>query len=123
MSSPELSAKIQMNIELAADVQRSMLPLSVPTVPGYSFWVHWQPELSVGGDIYDFQVLKTGEILVLAGDVAGKGLAAALSMVSLAAIIPIVLEQTGNNLTEFVSALNKSVHRWLSRVDRFVTLI
>jgi hypothetical protein len=58
-----LSLKMQNDLELAADVQRSMLPGSLPTVSGYSFWAYRQPESAVGGDIYDFQMLMAAKRL------------------------------------------------------------
>jgi sigma-B regulation protein RsbU (phosphoserine phosphatase) len=79
--------------------------------------------MTVGGDMYDFYTLETGQVLLLAADVAGKWFGAAMGMASLAGMIPLVLEQTGADLTGFVSALNKRVFRWASRVNRFVALI
>jgi len=115
--------KIQREFELAAEVQRSMLPDTVPTASGYSFWAWWQPWSHVGGDIYDFHTLPSGEIIMLVGDVAGKGLAAALGMASLAGMVPLALEQTGADLTRFASALNRSFFRWASRANMFATLL
>lgn len=73
--------------------------------------------------MYDFHVLETGEIVILAADAAGKGLSAALAAQSLAGAVPLALKQSGKNLVEFVTILNQSVFRWASRVDRFVCLI
>jgi phosphoserine phosphatase RsbU/P len=123
MPNSEPGSKLQRDLELAAEVQRSMLPSAVPEIPGYSFWVYWQPELLVGGDTYDFRKLQTGEIVVLVADAAGKGVAAALTIASLSSIVPFALEQTGTNLSEFVAALNRGLFGWASRVNRFVTLI
>ena len=110
-------------LQLAADVQRSMLPNTLPVVPGYSIWAWWQPAFEVGGDLYDIHVLTTGEILIVLADVAGKGLAAAMGMASLAATIPLLLQHAKADLTAFVGALNKSVARWATPVDRFVSLM
>jgi sigma-B regulation protein RsbU (phosphoserine phosphatase) len=123
MLNAEAAAKLGRELELAAKVQRSMLPGAVPEVPEYSFWVSWEPAWPVGGDLYYFSTFPTGEILVLAADVAGKGVGAAMGMAALAGAVPVLLDETGTNLTRLVSRLNKSVFRWASQVDRFVTLI
>jgi phosphoserine phosphatase RsbU/P len=119
----ELPPKLQRELELAVEVQRSMLPERLPTARGYSFWVSWQPASSVSGDLYDFQILKNGEILFLAADVAGKGFPAAIGMASVAGMVPLVVDQAGADLPAFVSVLNTMVYRWASRANRFVTLI
>jgi sigma-B regulation protein RsbU (phosphoserine phosphatase) len=119
----EFTVQWDRELSLAADVQRSMLPETVPAVTGYSFWVRWEPALPVGGDLYDFQTLSTGEILVVVADVAGMGLAAAMGMASLAGMIPLALERTGPDLIRLVSELNRNITRWAARVDRFVSLV
>lgn len=107
------------DMELAAEAQRSMLPQTLPVVPGYSFWVYWKPAHTVGGDMYGFHTLPTGEILLLVADVAGKGLVAALGMASLVAMVPLALEQAGADLPRFLDVLNRT---W--RCDgRFVALV
>jgi len=100
-----------------------MLPDSVPLLPGYSFWAAWEPDFFVGGDLYDFQTLPTGEILMLVADVAGKHIPASLGMAFLAGMIPFAVEQTGADITKFVAALNDGFFRWTTRTDRFVSLV
>jgi serine phosphatase RsbU (regulator of sigma subunit) len=65
-------------LEMAGAAQRAMLPAAPPVVPGYSFWAHWEAALGACGDLYDHRPLPTGESLIVVGDVAGKGLPAAL---------------------------------------------
>jgi phosphoserine phosphatase RsbU/P len=99
-----------------------MLPVALPAVPGYSFWAFWEPAFPVGGDLYDFHTLPTGEVLMVVADVSGKGMAAALGMASLAGMIPLALQQTGTNLQSFVDLLNRTFCE-RSRAEKFVTLI
>jgi sigma-B regulation protein RsbU (phosphoserine phosphatase) len=117
------SARLQYEFKLAAAVQQSMLPETLPIAEGYSFWAFWRPASAIGGDMYAFQTLEHGEILILAADVAGKGTPAALGMASLSGMIRPVLEQTGTDLVRFVASLNKHLFQWVSRVDRFVALL
>jgi sigma-B regulation protein RsbU (phosphoserine phosphatase) len=82
----ELARKrLDHDLVMARDVQRSVLPLRLPEVPGYEFFAHYEPLHEVGGDYYDFILLPQQRVAVLVGDVAGKGVAAALLMTKLCA--------------------------------------
>lgn len=72
-------------IEIARKVQIGFLPKSYPSVADYEFYGFYSPAQSVGGDFYDFVVLPDGRVAVCLGDVAGKGVAAALLMAKLSA--------------------------------------
>lgn len=73
--------QIQHQLSLAADVQRRMLPASVPKVPGGQIAARWTPSLELAGDFYDFLPRKNPDrIGFLIGDIVGKGVAAALLM-------------------------------------------
>src|SRR5262245_59369062 len=69
---------------LAGQVQRGIMP-AVPQLPGYEFFAHYQPLYPVGGDYYDFVRLADDRLAIAVGDVAGKGLSAALMMAQFAA--------------------------------------
>ena len=77
--------RLRLDLELAREVQRGFLPLRVPEIPGYEFFTHYEPAYEVGGDYYDFIPLPEQRIAVLLGDVAGKGVSAALLMAKLSA--------------------------------------
>lgn len=64
-------------MELARELQMSLLPESMPKVNGASFWVRYDPFYKVGGDIYDFLELGDHRLGIFLGDVAGHGIAAA----------------------------------------------
>ena len=70
-------------IQLAAEVQQSILPRSIPTVPGFDFAARMYPAKTVAGDYYGFFELPAGEIAVVIADVSGKGVAAGLLMPSI----------------------------------------
>jgi len=73
------------DMELAKQVQRSFLPQTLPNLPGYQFYAHYEPALVIGGDYYDFMPVG-GRQVTLLGDVAGKGVSAALLMAKLSAL-------------------------------------
>src|SRR6202171_3826479 len=77
--------RLKQHLELARGVQRGFLPLRLPEVSGYEFFAHYEPAYEVGGDYYDFILLPRQRVAVLVGDVAGKGVAAALLMAKLIA--------------------------------------
>ncbi len=70
-------------IRLAAEVQQSILPRSVPAVPGFDCAARMYPAKTVAGDYYGFIELPGGEIAVVIADVSGKGVAAGLLMPSI----------------------------------------
>ncbi len=69
---------------LAGQMQRGIMP-AIPAAPGYEFFAHYQPAYTVGGDYYDFVHLPPDRLAVVVGDVAGKGIAAAMMMAQFAA--------------------------------------
>lgn len=64
-------------LEMARELQMSLLPESPPKLNGAKFWVHYDPVHKVGGDIYDFIHLGDHRLGIFLGDVAGHGISAA----------------------------------------------
>ncbi|HLW46660.1 MAG TPA: MASE1 domain-containing protein [bacterium] len=67
----------------AETFQRALLPTEIPQVPGVAIHTVYQPgarEANVGGDWYDVFRLPSGKLVLSIGDVAGRGLAAAVVM-------------------------------------------
>ena len=76
--------EVQRQVQLASKVQQRLLPAHAPTMHGLDVAARCLPSLQLGGDFYDF--IKLGENLGVAlGDVAGKGVPAALLMASVRA--------------------------------------
>jgi serine phosphatase RsbU (regulator of sigma subunit) len=72
--------RLSRDLKLAEQVQIRFLPQSVPSIPGFEFFAHYDPAYEVGGDYYDFVPLPQNRLAVALGDVSGKGVAAALMM-------------------------------------------
>jgi chemotaxis family two-component system sensor kinase Cph1 len=74
-----LAHRSEHDSRLTAALQRAVLLDNVPDMPGFDVSVRYLPyaEDAVGGDFYDFVALPNGHIAVVAGDVAGHGLAVA----------------------------------------------
>lgn len=112
--------KEQKEIELARKVQLGFLPQTLPEVPGYEFYSHYSPAQTVGGDYYDFVPLPGGRMAVVLGDVAGKGVPAALLVAKLCSEVRFCLVSEPNP-AKAVSLLNNQMMRG-GMQDRFVTL-
>ena len=67
-------------LELARDLQASLIPKVLPTVPGLEIGAYNRIANTVGGDTYDFVPLGDGGLAVLFGDASGHGMAAGLVM-------------------------------------------
>jgi serine phosphatase RsbU (regulator of sigma subunit) len=72
--------RLERELELARQVQQSVLPHTFPAIPGYLFAARNEPARQVGGDFYDLIVLDDGHFAVLVGDVSDKGMPSALYM-------------------------------------------
>ncbi len=115
-----VSEKEKKEIELARKVQLGFLPQTLPDVAGYEFYSHYSPAQTVGGDYYDFISLPGGRVAVVLGDVAGKGVPAALLVAKLSSEVRFCL-LTVPNLADAVSLLNEQMIMG-GLGDRFVTL-
>jgi sigma-B regulation protein RsbU (phosphoserine phosphatase) len=78
----ELKDKLLARSELEAGhkVQSALLPDRPPELLGWDIWLFTRPANDVGGDLVDYVELSRGRLGLALGDVAGKGLAAALFM-------------------------------------------
>lgn len=72
--------RLEHELTLAANVQRSLLPQQLPKFPDYRFAAYLEPARQVGGDFYDVVQLDEEHVAVLIADVADKGFHAALFM-------------------------------------------
>lgn len=80
--SPEEIRNLEHELELSTIVQRSLLPQSVPQIPGLELAAFSRPAQIVGGDFFDFLQFQDGKPGLMIADVAGKGMSAGLIMAS-----------------------------------------
>ena len=73
-------ARFQQELSIATEIQKSFLPQVLPEHTGLSFAAHYRPALDIGGDFYDWFEVGPDELYFVIGDVAGKGVPAALLM-------------------------------------------
>src|SRR5215210_7349929 len=72
--------RIEQELRIARLIQQTLLPKSLPQLPGYDVAAYYQPAREVGGDFYDFFELEDGRLGLVVGDVTDKGVPAALVM-------------------------------------------
>jgi len=72
--------RIESQLEVARQVQASLLPSDAPVLPGYDIAAVNLPTYEVGGDYYDYIPLPKSQVGIAVADVSGKGVPAALIM-------------------------------------------
>jgi serine phosphatase RsbU (regulator of sigma subunit) len=92
----------------AGEIQRRLLPAAAPKVAGMDLAGYNVPCRTVGGDYFDFFQLPNNKVALVVGDVAGKGMPAAMLMSSLQARLQILME-TSESPAEIVTKLNRSI--------------
>ena len=116
-------ARLQQDLDAARQIQRSLLPQSLPSVPGYSVGFRSDACYQVGGDYLDIVEQPGGSLLMAVADVAGKGLASAIVSVSFRAAFR-GMAVTGLPLDELATRMNQ--HHWAEGEEarrRYVTAI
>ena len=108
-------------LEVGRAVQFSLLPQDNPQIPGWDIWLFTQPANEVGGDLVDYLKISENRWGIALGDVAGKGLGAALFMAKLQASLR-ALAPIFDSLEKFGVELNH-IFRRDGVPDRFVSLI
>ena len=112
--------RLQSEIEIAATIQRNLLPKQGPQFRGVSFSAHFEPTASIGGDYYDVFNLDKTRLAVAIGDVSGHGLSTGLVMAMVKAAITTLVEE-GADETSLFQRLNELVYRSTER-RAFMTL-
>ena len=112
--------KLEKELQLAADIQRRLLPAEMPTLENIDVVARTRPARHVGGDYYD--VVPFGsETLFCVADVSGKGIAASLLMSNFQATLR-AFASSGKPLAEIVARMNDLM--WASTAaNKYVTAI
>jgi phosphoserine phosphatase RsbU/P len=72
--------RLERDLQSAARVQRSLLPVLPSRLDGFKIKAEYRPAYEVGGDFYDAMTAHPGRLTAMVGDVAGKGVSGALVM-------------------------------------------
>ncbi|MEP7069034.1 MAG: GAF domain-containing SpoIIE family protein phosphatase [Usitatibacter sp.] len=110
--------KMRRELEMARVVQMSTLPATMPSVPGYDVYGTFRPADLTGGDTFDLALIQQG-LLVVLGDATGHGIAPALSVTQMQAMLRMAFRMGASLETAFVQ-VNNQLGSYLAD-DRFVT--
>jgi hypothetical protein len=99
-------AQLDAELEAAREVQRILVPEHRGTVPGFAVETVYEPAQQVGGDFFQFIPAGEGRLLIVIGDVAGKGLPAAMLVSVLVGAICGLSEYT-TDPAELLAGLNE----------------
>ena len=109
---------IESELSLARNLQKSMVPSTFPDREGLDMYASMTPAREVGGDLYDF-VLRDNCLYFCIGDVAGKGVPAALVMTTFCGAFRL-LADVESDPARIISRINDKMARY-SRLSIFVT--
>ena len=113
--------RLEAELKRAATLQQSLLPTGARKVGRMDIAGRNVPSFDVGGDYFDFVAGPDGRMIVSLGDVAGKGMAAALLMTDLRATMRAQVE-VGRPIVDLTSRLNRSIYENV-KGERFITLM
>lgn len=100
--------RLERELQLAAEIQLSILPRALPKFKGFHFGAQMVPARQVGGDLYDFIPLGPDSLAIVIGDVSDKGVPAAIFMAQTHALIRAEARQ------------NRSPRETLERVNQYL---
>lgn len=111
---------IETDLKIASQIQESLLPKDELIHNDVLIKGFYKPARYISGDYFDFFVLNKNEILIVLGDVAGKGAQASLIMASVKAYLSAAIESNldfvtiANNLNKFLASNTP--------LDKFITI-
>jgi sigma-B regulation protein RsbU (phosphoserine phosphatase) len=111
---------MEREMELAATIQRDILPKALPRAEGIEVATLSKPAKQVGGDYHAF-FEREGTLTTIVADVAGKSMPAALLVSAFHAALHLLFAE-GRELGDIATELNRHIHRW-SAENKFVTMI
>ncbi len=113
--------KMEREVEIAASIQRTILPASLPPLEGLRIAAGNRPTRQVGGDFFDVHPLPDGRVAFCVADVSGKGIPAALLVSTVHACIHLLIEAGASDLPRLVRRINTHLTQF-SAARKFVTL-
>jgi serine phosphatase RsbU (regulator of sigma subunit) len=85
--------RVEQELAVARRIQHALLPKDLPELEGWEIAHHYRPAREVGGDFYDFLHLDDGRVGIVAGDVSGKGIPAAVLMANTQSVLRAVAQR------------------------------
>jgi sigma-B regulation protein RsbU (phosphoserine phosphatase) len=111
-----LADKLREEVESVRQLQESVIPQSLPQLPGYRLLGRYEPSqiqvigdrpvVMAGGDYYDAFRLGENSLVLMLGDAAGHGVKACMSIMTMHTLIGMIRSQTYYDTAEFVNDVN-----------------
>jgi serine phosphatase RsbU (regulator of sigma subunit)/anti-sigma regulatory factor (Ser/Thr protein kinase) len=114
------SRVVSRELEIAKNIQRSLLPKTLPTLSGCTVAGYCESARQVGGDFYDVLRVDPQALLLIIADVMGKGIPAAIFAAILRSLLRAVPEWTPDP-GALLGRINRLLFDELSGVDMFIT--
>jgi serine phosphatase RsbU (regulator of sigma subunit) len=99
--------RIEQELRVARLIQQTLLPKSLPGLPGYDVAAYYRPAREVGGDFYDFLELEDGRLGLVVGDATGHGVPAALMMANTQSVLRAVAQRGGSEPGRILAEVNE----------------
>jgi phosphoserine phosphatase RsbU/P len=112
--------RIERELELAAAIQRQILPRELPQIAGLELGGATRPTRQVGGDYFDVFPLSRGRLGFVVADVSGKGIPAALLVSTVHAAIHLQID-AADTIVDLVTRIDRHLQRF-SAAHKFLTL-
>ncbi len=113
--------KMEREMELAAAIQKTILPDTLPDVPGLLISGANRPTKQIGGDYFDVYPLADGRTAFCVADVSGKGVPAALLVSTVHACLHLLVPNNASDLPGLVARVNRHLVGF-SSTRKFATL-
>ena len=126
---------LEREMDIAREIQQGFLPTMLPRIQGWEQAVYFKAAREVAGDFYDAFLLADGKLVIVVGDVCGKGVGAALFMTLFRSLIRAVFttdvlapaadglaESTADRLRQVASFTNRYVAETHADTNMFATI-
>jgi sigma-B regulation protein RsbU (phosphoserine phosphatase) len=112
--------QMEREVDIAAQIQRRLLPTQIPALPRATLAVHSVPARGVSGDYYDIIPLDGEKVALVICDVAGKGIPAAMVMVMIRSIVHLLVGP-GSDAATTLHNINQGITGRIE-IDHFATI-
>lgn len=113
--------RLESELAAASEIQKQLLPKSLPSFEKYSLYAYQSQCIQVGGDLYDISKLDDENILIMLADVSGKGMGAALLASNILAALRTLYNSKNFDMLESIRAVSEQLLHF-SRMGDFATL-
>ncbi len=113
-------SNIQQSADTAAQIQKAMLPKKLPQYKTLQLGAFLQPSVGVSGDYYDVIQTRKDRVVIVIGDIAGKGIIAATLLVMIRALLHLICN-TPRDMATVLDWVNRGITGKID-FDHFATL-